>query len=125
MLRRPPKSTRTDPLFPYTTLFRSDVELFERNTRKAQLSAAGRSLLPDARAVISRVEEMKSRAGAIASAGVPQVSVAVDAFFPRTRLTECRSEEHTSELQSLMRISYAAFCLRTKTNCEIRVSVCQ
>src|SRR3546814_2804281 len=53
-----------------------DVELFERNTRKAQLSAAGRSLLPDARAVISRVEEMKNRAGAIASAGVPQVSVA-------------------------------------------------
>ena len=66
-----------------------DVELFERNTRKAQLSAAGRSLLPDARAVISRVEEMKNRAGAIASAGVPQVSVAVDAFFPRARLTDC------------------------------------
>lgn len=66
-----------------------DVELFERNARKAQLSAAGRSLLPDARAVISRVEEMKSRAGAIAKAGVPQVSVAVDAYFPRARLTDC------------------------------------
>jgi DNA-binding transcriptional LysR family regulator len=66
-----------------------DVELFERNTRKAQLTAAGRSLLPDARAVISRTEEMKSRAGAIAKAGVPQVSVAVDAYFPRTRLIDC------------------------------------
>jgi DNA-binding transcriptional LysR family regulator len=66
-----------------------DVELFERNTRKAQLSAAGRSLLPDARAVISRIEEMKNRAGAIAKAGVPQVSVAVDAYFPRTRLIDC------------------------------------
>lgn len=65
-----------------------DVELFERNARKAQLSAAGRSLLPDARAVISRVEEMKTRASAIASAGVPQVSVAVDAYFPRARLTD-------------------------------------
>ena len=66
-----------------------DVELFERNTRKAQLSAAGRSLLPDARAVISRIEEMKNRAGAIARAGVPQVSVAVDAYFPRARLVDC------------------------------------
>ena len=66
-----------------------DVELFERNTRKAQLSAAGRSLLPDARAVISRTEEMKNRAGAIAKAGVPQVAVAVDAYFPRTHLIDC------------------------------------
>src|SRR3546814_8611390 len=71
-----------------------DVELFERNTRKAQLSAAGRSLLPDARAVISRVEEMKNRAGAIASAGVPQVSVAVDAYFPRARLADCLRTLH-------------------------------
>jgi len=66
-----------------------DVALFERNTRKAQLTAAGRSLLPDARAAISRIEEMKNRAGAIASAGVPQVSVAVDAYFPRARLIDC------------------------------------
>ncbi len=66
-----------------------DVELFERNTRKAQLSAAGRSLLPDARAVISRTEEMKNRAGSIARAGVPQVSVAIDAYFPRAHLTDC------------------------------------
>jgi molybdenum-dependent DNA-binding transcriptional regulator ModE len=51
-----------------------DVELLERNTRKAQLTAAGRSLLPDARAVISRTEEMKNRAGAIAKAGLPQVN---------------------------------------------------
>ena len=65
-----------------------DVELFERNTRKAQLSAAGRSLLPDARAVISRLEEMQNRAGAIARAGVPQ-AVAVDAYFPRARLVDC------------------------------------
>jgi DNA-binding transcriptional LysR family regulator len=65
------------------------VELFERNTRKAQLTAAGRSLLPDARAVISRTEEMKNRAGAIAKAGVPQVSLAVDAYFPRAHLIGC------------------------------------
>ena len=66
-----------------------DVELFERNTRKAQLTAAGRSLLPDARAVISRTEEMKNRAGSIAKTGVPQVSVAVDAYFPRAHLIDC------------------------------------
>ncbi|MBT2144560.1 MULTISPECIES: LysR family transcriptional regulator [unclassified Rhodanobacter] len=66
-----------------------DVELFERNTRRAQLTAAGRSLLPDARAVISRTEEMKNRAGAISKVGVPQVSVAVDAYFPRTHLIDC------------------------------------
>src|SRR3546814_1694784 len=100
-------------------------------TRKAQLTAAGRSLLPDARAVISRTEEMKNRAGAIAKAGVPQVSVAVDAYFPRSHLIDClrtmqegfptaainlriRSEEHTSEIQSIMRNSYAVFCLEKK-----------
>jgi len=66
-----------------------DVELFDRNTRKAQLTAAGRSLLPDARAVISRTEEMKTRAGSIARAGAPELSVAVDAYFPRTHLIDC------------------------------------
>lgn len=66
-----------------------DVELFERNTRKAQLTGAGRSLLPDARAIISRTEEMKIRAGSIARAGAPQVSVAVDAYFPRAHLIDC------------------------------------
>lgn len=66
-----------------------DVELFERNTRKATLTAAGRSLLPDARAVISRTEEMKNRAGSIAQVGAPQVSVAIDAYFPRAHLIDC------------------------------------
>jgi len=66
-----------------------DVVLFERNTRKATLTAAGRSLLPDARGVISRTEEMKMRAASIADAGVPQVSIAVDTYFPRAHLIEC------------------------------------
>lgn len=65
-----------------------DVDLFDRDTRKAQLTAAGRSLLPDARAVISRTEEMKTRAGSIARAGAPQLSVAVDVYFPRPQLIE-------------------------------------
>jgi DNA-binding transcriptional LysR family regulator len=66
-----------------------DVLLFERNTRKATLTPAGRSLLPDARGVISRTEEMKMRAVSIAEAGVPQVSIAVDTYFPRAHLIEC------------------------------------
>ncbi|MEM5317562.1 LysR family transcriptional regulator [Paraburkholderia sp. JHI869] len=66
-----------------------DVVLFERNTRKATLTAAGRSLLPDARGVISRTEEMKTRAASIAEAGVPQASIAVDTYFPRAHLIEC------------------------------------
>ncbi|MES2312280.1 MAG: LysR family transcriptional regulator [Pseudomonadota bacterium] len=65
-----------------------DVELFDRNTRKAQLTAAGRSLLPDARAVISRTEEMKTRAGSIVRAGAPQLSVAIDVYFPRAHLID-------------------------------------
>ncbi len=77
-----------------------DVELFERNTRKAQLTAAGHSLLPDARAVISRTEEMKNRASSIAKAGAPQVSVAIDAYFPRAHLIDClmtlQAEFHTA-----------------------------
>jgi DNA-binding transcriptional LysR family regulator len=63
-----------------------DVELFDRDTRKAQLTPAGRSLVTDARAVISRTEEMKTRAGSIARAGAPQLSVAVDVYYPRKEL---------------------------------------
>src|SRR3546814_10387978 len=83
MIRRPPRSTRTDTLFPYTTLFRSVAAEFDRH--------------------------------------VLFVAIAV----PETHFLDCiqrlfreadRSEEHTSELQSLMRISYAVFCLKKKIN---------
>src|SRR3546814_5234300 len=93
MIRRPPRSTRTDTLFPYTTLFRSE----ERELRGAEL--AGRAL--------------------------PQLGMALDQIVDeavveqrRLRDQDCgigvRSEEHTSELQSLMRLSYAVFCLKKK-----------
>ena len=80
-----------------------DVELFERNTREATLTSAGRSLLPDARAVISRTEEMKTRAMSIAEAGVPQVSIAVDTYFSRAHLIECLAGLQTdfSTVQSI------------------------
>src|SRR3546814_19459510 len=78
MIRRPPRSTRTDTLFPYTTLFRS------------RWSGRYRPLAPD-------------RSGHPAAPGPGPDS-------------ESRSEEHTSELQSLMRISYAVFCLKKKND---------
>src|SRR3546814_6499142 len=88
MIRRPPRSTRTDTLFPYTTLFRSD----------SQLDALGRgcgvgraAVHGDGGAVVYRAQ---------AQADLPHGS--------------SRSEEHTSELQSLMRNSYAVFCLKKK-----------
>jgi DNA-binding transcriptional LysR family regulator len=65
------------------------VELFERDTRRTELSPAGRSLLADAQAVISRTEEMKVRASSIAEIGAPQISIAVDVYFPRAHLIDC------------------------------------
>lgn len=65
------------------------VELFERDTRRATLSPAGKSLLPDARAVIARTEEMKTRARSIFTSGAPQLSIAVDVYFPRRHLIAC------------------------------------
>src|SRR3546814_5803782 len=91
MIRRPPRSTRTDTLFPYTTLFRSGGAFRPLRGRKAD--AAAGTLLPGGR--------------------VADCVVAVPPP-PRCRLVGRRSEEHTSELQSLMRISYAVFCLKKK-----------
>src|SRR3546814_1906769 len=93
MLRRPPRSTRTDTLFPYTTLFRSDdvVALRRQRGDDAQIGlVSGRK--DDG--VIGAVEVLQR---------VFHLAVAL-----------IRSEEHTSELQSLMRISYAVFCLKKK-----------
>src|SRR3546814_1946993 len=95
MIRRPPRSTRTDTLFPYTTLFRSGaaVELV-RAPQPPPLLALGR-----------RRGLARRTAHAIR---VPHHGDEV------ARAVHARSEEHTSELQSLMRISYAVFCLTKK-----------
>src|SRR3546814_1224195 len=94
MIRRPPRSTRTDTLFPYTTLFRS------RKCVSVYLVAHS---LPHLRPGIPD--------RAAASAPRP---LALDNHAPPLELELSRSEEHTSELQSLMRISYAVFCLKKK-----------
>src|SRR3546814_7626600 len=93
MIRRPPRSTRTDTLFPYTTLFRS------RHPRRARRLVAGIGDCPRSCERIGRTYRPFRR----------QLSRSrLAAERPR------RSEEHTSELQSLMRISYAVFCLKKK-----------
>src|SRR3546814_1639355 len=102
MIRRPPRSTRTDTLFPYTTLFRSFKSLMETYSRTRRETATTR--IVEHRSVIPNlVDFFDTRTG---STSVRQ-SVSAD----RAKI---RSEEHTSELQSLMRISYAVFCLKKK-----------
>src|SRR3546814_8098704 len=109
MIRRPPRSTRTDTLFPYKTLFRSH--------RAPPRSGAAQPARPRWR----RRENARS-AGVEASAARAAVAGSFDRPVSRRgrhlRLggDVARSEEHTSELQSLMRISYAVFCLKKKIN---------
>src|SRR3546814_4540532 len=107
MIRRPPRSTRTDTLFPYTTLFRS----LSRD-RIAPLQSG----TSDTTAVISRLPGVSSYSAGgfsglpvIRGLEIRRLTVLVDGV-----LIDIRSEEHTSELQSLMRISYAVFCLKKK-----------
>src|SRR3546814_14396600 len=89
MIRRPPRSTRTDTLFPYTTLFRSRAHA--RRLRRRRGPEQDRALPP-------RPARRAQRRGVLRA----------------HRRRQRRSEEHTSELQSLMRISYAVFCLKKK-----------
>src|SRR3546814_5609288 len=99
MIRRPPRSTRTDTLFPYTTLFRS--------VRRAEAFSTY---------LIITDTPFQRRNGALSL--YPNWWPSRERGFQRTRHTTAktlpRSEEHTSELQSLMRISYAVFCLKKK-----------
>src|SRR3546814_4149415 len=110
MIRRPPRSTRTDTLFPYTAVFRSILEksealqLIETSTA-ARLQAGGpegfKAIWGDLKSDERTLPDI-----ALAGAGIQQAQGNID---------EARSEEHTSELQSLMRSSYAVFCLKKKT----------
>src|SRR3546814_3202897 len=97
MIRRPPRSTRTDTLFPYTTLFRSVDGRGQRHRPRHGLAAGPTRLA--LRAGGPQCGSAGGLAGGAARGGIER---------------RCRSEEHTSELQSLMRISYAVFCLKKK-----------
>src|SRR3546814_5228673 len=105
MIRRPPRSTRTDTLFPYTTLFRSDFR--PESSFPTWRSILGQTLgcswtLPRSPLAIDASSSPVCDDDDLLEARP------LPAVFPR-------SEEHTSELQSLMRISYAVFCLKKKT----------
>src|SRR3546814_6051594 len=103
MIRRPPRSTRTDTLFPYTTLFRSGIDRGLTASLAEYIKLALRfDLDVGDRIVGDENVRHRTRYGY-------QLAAA-----DRNHDLPLRSEEHTSELQSLMRISYAVFCLQTK-----------
>src|SRR3546814_20844990 len=121
MVRRPPRSTRTDTLFPYTTLFRSPdadrngavaiprglvvgAAARHRGARRARLARASRGTDP----LRGRSRDPEHADDRPSVARSPRGADGADAG------DDGRSEEHTSELQSLMRISYAVFCLKKK-----------
>src|SRR3546814_3337460 len=114
MTRRPPRSTRTDTLFPYTTLFRSgprdgdqgEGRYFDARKCARTISARQSGLS----GLHRRAERARHRAAGAGSAR----TLSARRLYQET--ARRRSEEHTSELQSLMRISYAVFCLKKKKN---------
>src|SRR3546814_18301406 len=111
MIRRPPISTRTDTLFPYTTLFRSDHGALrhpcpDRHSRPLQRRDDA------ADSVLQLSGARRAGDGLLPAPGVGHRGAAAGAAAAAPRRP--RSEEHTSELQSLMRISYAVFCLKKK-----------
>src|SRR3546814_5289843 len=109
MIRRPPRSTRTDTLFPYTSLFRS-LSLGLPAAQRFRTEPA--TILPDRKALVVRTASNGGQLMAIAIYSLPHLDRITS---PETALQSYRrSEEHTSELQSLMRISYAVFCLKNK-----------
>src|SRR3546814_7198746 len=122
MIRRPPRSTRTDTLFPYTTLFRSPNLRRSRLDRKVLKAVVydhcgaaianppdeQRSTIQPSGEAVQRLQPILHRA---------ETDDHLSAFATWVKLAHGqRSEEHTSELQSLMSISYAVFCLKKKKN---------
>src|SRR3546814_4360985 len=110
MRRRPPRSTRTDTLFPYTTLFRSDTLLVVRIDRLARSLSHLLEIVETLRAKGAYFRSINDPIDTSSAQGMLMTQM-LGAFAEFER---ARSEEHTSELQSLMRISYAVFCLKKK-----------
>src|SRR3546814_1164842 len=102
MIRRPPRSTRTDTLFPYTTLFRS---LTQMKTYPAEVYNQ------PLKKIIAEIPNLTLRKSL-----EYQLIILPKRYKKFGAAPKKRSEEHTSELQSLMRISYAVFCLKKKNN---------
>src|SRR3546814_9292948 len=111
MRRRPPRSTRTTTLFPYTTLFRSTVGLMGGSFNPAHAGHLHVARMAFTRLGVDEVWWLVSPQNPLKARG------GMAPFGERMESARrARSEEHTSELQSLMRISYAVFCLKKKKN---------
>src|SRR3546814_3916134 len=104
MIRRPPRSTRPDTLFPYTTLFRSEISAAAARCDAETIAAL--------RAAAERIEAFHRKQLPEDISYTDQAGVRLGARWTPVAAAGLRSEEHTSELQSLMRISYAVFCLK-------------
>src|SRR3546814_3831482 len=122
MIGRHPRSTRTDTLFPYTTPFRSEIGLTKRNSDGYRLLPDGRPLeiiVETAGENDEEVDVLELIRDSRRQIGVKLFTKPLQREMLRNRIfsgeTVMRSEEHTSELQSLMRISYAVFCLKKNT----------
>src|SRR3546814_2642926 len=115
MIRRPPRSTRTDTLFPYTTLFRSVAT--DQDVGLDLHVAAGHLRVVDPAGADGRIGKIEVR--------VLRLGGVAEQLRERRHLEPgARSEEHTSELQSLMRISYAVFCLKKKKTIKDYTQYC-
>src|SRR3546814_10804415 len=128
MIRRPPRSKRTDTLFPYTTLFRSAVQGTARIDLQGTLSTTGNSFdlaldgpglfqveMPSGELVYTRAGNFTLSAdGQLVTPQGFAVQPGIQIPQGAQSVAIARSEEHTSELQSLMRSSYAVFCLKKK-----------
>src|SRR3546814_9806452 len=116
MFRRPPRSTRPDTLFPYTTLFRSSPEgvyaamYFAASRRMGMIAWGFEQVISDS-LVLREISDCTAMMEVVALKNKDDERRAVRTFW--------RSEEHTSELQSLMRISYAVFCLKKKIHTTV------
>src|SRR3546814_10749743 len=112
MLRRPPRSTRTDTLLPYTTRFRSPVPRRPDPVHPRNRGGRGAGAAAGAAGEIRR--PLRTAPG-LGFAGAARLRPRIQGtLWERLQPRALRSEEHTSELQSLMRISYAVFCLKKK-----------
>src|SRR3546814_9808984 len=109
MERGPPRSTRTDTLFPYTTLFRSLLDPLQRRRDRRSERLVGEGEAGGVGHVAASLEDPVGRGHEVGRTRALEVEDDLEHRGARRR-----SEEHTSELQSLMRISYAVFCLKKK-----------
>src|SRR3546814_3545119 len=136
MIRLPPRSTRTDTLFPYTTLFRShededqrtpeialNIEVVDKIRSRAEDEQPAPNLEVDADRMLLALDMHPATGMHCAAEPCLFVRLNLCHVFLLPKIEQCededphqRSEEHTSELQSLMRISYAVFCLKKKKN---------